>query len=182
MRITVFIPTRFERDYILEAFESIYRQTRKPDEVIMVKGNNQAGQMNQAVKMSTGDAFIYLADDDLLEPDFIERHEKMMEETGADIVGSHLQEIGNRNGIHHWGDKPFICSLIKKSLWERVGGFPGWPDGQSCVDGDFMDICYKAGAKFERLNAALWKYRVHDGQTPITYEQTAELHRRNSSR
>lgn len=182
MTITVFIPTKFERDYILESFESIYKQTRKPDEVIVIKGKNQADQMNHAVRMSTSDAFIYLADDDLLNPDFIERHEQTMLETDADIVASHLQEFGQRDGIHHWGTKPFICCLIKKSVWEKVGGFPEWPDGQSCVDGDFMDIVVKSGFKIERLNAPLWKYRVHSGQTPITEQQTQELHRRNASR
>lgn len=182
MRITVFIPTRFEREFILEALASVYNQTRKPDEVIIVKGNNQAAQMNQAVQMSTGDAFIYLADDDLLEPEFIEKHEAMMNETNGDIVASALREFGDRDGVHEWAGKPFICALIKKSLWERVGGFPAWPDGQSMVDGDFMDICQKSGARFVRIPEPLWKYRIHPGQTEITMEQTEELNRRNASR
>ncbi len=178
MTITIIMPTRFERDYITEAFQSIYNQTRKPDEIVIVKGHNQAAQMNQAVNSSTSDAFIYLADDDLLNPDFIARHEEVMNNTDADIVCSSLQEIGLRNGVHEFWDKPFMCSLIKRSLWKKVGGFDAWPDGQSLVDGQFFHKCLKVGAKISRITEPLWKYRVHEGQTEITMEQTEELHRR----
>lgn len=174
MRIAVIIPTQFKRETLIESLQSVYNQTRKPDEVIIVNGNNQAQQMNQAIRMSTCEAFIYLSDDDLLEPTFIEVHENNFK-GGHEIVCSAFTEFGDRVGTHII-NFPCATGLFSKRVWEVVGGFD--EEIGMAFDWEFAIRLKENNIGYKQLGDSLWKYRTHLGQGSLDYEAMGESGKR----
>lgn len=167
-------------EFVDEMVLSCAQQTRKPKEVILLyrqfEDENIQSRMNRGIAMSTADAYVMMGDDDKLHPEFLEKTLAIMEEQEADIVYTHMQEFGDRNGIHgvadwssfnfrtHFGI--FYSSLVRKSLWERVGGY----DVRSgpFLDWDFWWMCKDIGAKAIRIPEPLFLYRTHGDQDSQT--------------
>lgn len=165
MRIAVIIPTQFKRTTIVESLQSIYDQTRPPDEVIIVKGDNQAAQMNQAIRMSTCEAYLYLADDDLLEPKCLEIMERYLEKD-FEVVVSAFTEFGEREGTHIL-NFPCATGLYSKRIWEEAGGF----DETIGMAFDWEFSLRIKHVKVKQLGESLWKYRTHRGQGSLDHEE-----------
>ena len=144
-----------------ETLESVKNQTVQPCEILILREKVTAisGKLNRGIEKSIGDAFIILCDDDKLDPTYIEKTVKKMEETKADIVGTALENFGEYTGIHQFNQVPFVTSLVKKSIWEKVGGY----DEAIKVgeDADFYTMCINNGAKIEKISEPLLKYRCH---------------------
>ena len=71
MRILVVVPAQPGRPFLSEALESLSRQTRRADEIIVAIGQTPLHErLNDAIDASDCDAFIVLCDDDLLEPTY----------------------------------------------------------------------------------------------------------------
>lgn len=162
MKILVILPTHDRTHFLPEAIRSLEKQTRKPDEVVITGNVGPKGKcpypyihsdddlilrLNSAVEKSDCDAFLILSDDDLLLPRYIEKTVVHMEKMNADIV---YTEFNNEP----------VTSLIRKSMWKRVGGF--------CeigfFDWDFYLSCREAGARSLQLQEHLFIYRQHDEQ------------------
>ena len=161
MKISIIIPTIKGREEMLkEALDSVYNQTVLPYEIILFKGGkNNKGKINNKIAGSKCDAFIQFCDDDKLDPTYIEKTTKKMEETKADIVGTWLENFGDETGIHGFNKMPFGTSLIKKSIWKKVGGYD--EDLGVGDDSDFYTMCINNGAKIESIPEPLLKYRQH---------------------
>jgi len=119
-------------------------------------------KLNKAVSNMSSDTFICLCDDDKLDPTFIEKTTKLMEEKDADLVGTWLENFGDEQGVHQPGYVPFVTALCKKEIWERVGGYD--PSAGMAADWDFYWLCKEQGAKIEYLNEPLFKRREHPQQ------------------
>lgn len=161
MKVSIIILTiEKRREMLKEALASICDQTVQPYEVIILGGDEGVSKkLNKSIAKSEGDVFIGFCDDDKLDPVYIEKTVQKIEETGADIVGTFLENFGDETGIHGFNDIPFGTSLIKKSIWEKVGGY----DEKIGVGGDtdFYIMCINAGAKIEKIIEPLLKYRIH---------------------
>jgi len=164
MKVSVIILTIRGREKMLqEAFRSICKQTVKPYEVIVVFSEENLTRKwaieNEAIAKSDGDAFIPFCDDDILDPTYIEKTTRRMKETKADIIGTYLENFGNETGIHGFSEIPPGTSLIRKSIWEKVGGY----DETMTLGGDvdFFKMCREKRAKIEILQEPLLKYRRH---------------------
>ena len=67
MRVLVVVPAQLGRPFLSEALESLSRQTRRADEIIVAIGQTPLHErLNDAINASDCDAFIVLCDDDLL--------------------------------------------------------------------------------------------------------------------
>ena len=162
MKILVIIPTYNRIEFLDEAFQSVESQTRPPDEVIVV-GNvtpskkegytyihsekDVSVKINQAVSSSNCDAFLVLCDDDTILSEYIEKTAQKMEEANADIVYT------------EYNNEP-VTSLIRRSIWEKVGGFCTIP----FFDWDFYWSCREAGALSLPIREHLFEYRRHPAQ------------------
>jgi glycosyltransferase involved in cell wall biosynthesis len=162
MRVLVVIPTHDRIKFLDEALISLEKQTKKADEIVVI-GNvgpssprssiyipsdaSFATRLNSVIERSDCDALIILCDDDTLEPRYIEKTTARMEETNADIV---YTEFNNEP----------VTSLIRKSMWKKVGGFCDI----GFFDWDFYLSCREAGAKREHLKEHLFTYRQHEEQ------------------
>jgi glycosyltransferase involved in cell wall biosynthesis len=175
------IPTLGEReDMLLDAMWSAATQTVPFKEVIVEKEpgrenqDNQAIKINEGIKKSTADAYVFMGDDDQLKPEFVEKMSQAMEESGADIVSCFHENFGDESGIHGPNRYPLCGTIVKKSLWERVGGFP--LSAGPAVDSLFYFKCFDAGARWIKIGDALYRSRVHSKQ--FSHEADWELSRR----
>jgi hypothetical protein len=180
MKVLVIIPTHDRKEFYHEAIDSVARQTRQADELIVI-GNVGPGiitdaslteRLNWAIERSDCDAFLILCDDDKLDPHYIERTSRGMELTGVDIVYTNCSFFGDRTGtgaaLGEWTKKniddntvPLITSLCSKAAWARAGGFEDAP----FFDWDFWWRCFYTGSTAKWIKEPLFWYRDHAGQT-----------------
>lgn len=167
MKVSVIIPG-YRTEFINETLQSVFSQTVPAHEVLYVQDSGVAAQkINRLASIATGDAVLVLSDDDNLHPEFIEKTARLMEQ-GYDIVYTDLQRFGMENDVLIGADYteenfkvstvPWMTSLIRKSVFDRVGG---WDPAQAYQDYDFYYRCFKAGAKGVCLHEPLFQYRVH---------------------
>ena len=178
MRVLVVVPAQLGRPFLSEALESLSRQTRRADEIIVAIGQTPLHErLNDAIDASDCDAFIVLCDDDLLEPTYIEKTVARMVETGADVVYTDLRHFGTRDAV--WIAPPPdptpdpdpnplpVTSLCRKSVWAEIGGYTLGP----YFDWDFWWSAIDAGATLAKVAEPLFLYRNHLGQASIAQTQ-----------
>lgn len=150
---------------LAEAIASAKNQTVAPKEIIVEQfpgrenPDNQTMKINQGISKVTADAYVFMGDDDQLKPNFIERMSAEMEKTGADIVSSFFDDFGDQVGAHGPNAFPLCSTIVKKSIWEKVGGFPLKAGPAS--DALFYLLCLDAGAKWAKIGDSLYLSRVH---------------------
>lgn len=110
MQITVAIPTYNRPQVLAEALDSLLRQERLPDEVVVVDSSPQFQQLNnpglpsfihvrasepnlphqrwEAVERASGDVIAFLDDDILPAPDYLARIAAVFEADSAGIIGA----------------------------------------------------------------------------------------------
>lgn len=146
-----------------EALASIEVQTYPVSEIHVMEGPQEAWErVNMGVRKSKSDAFFVLCDDDLIRPSFVEETVKVMERWGVDIVSTPLENFGEQTGIHGCGEHPFVTALIRRSMFDKVGGYD--PKAGLAADADFYYSAFEQGARWEKLGEPLFLYRVHGQQ------------------
>lgn len=173
MKISAIIPTLGKRPEMLkETIESIKAQTMPVHEMIVVDYpdetyGNQARRINKGVQQSTGDAYFFMGDDDILMPNFIERMTKEFESNrNWDIVTSRFEVFGDEVGEHGPASFPLCSTVIKRSMYDKTKGYdPRIPIG---IDADFYFQCFEENAKWTIIPDVLYKSRVHKDQYSLT--------------
>jgi len=133
-------------------------------------GNIQS--FNEAIHLIDTPYYIPLCADDILDPHYFEIGQWILDENpDIDIVSCNVEKFGNESGIWRSGgltediqylNTMFCSSIVRKSLWERLGGYDvNLPYGMY-DDLDFWARAYKAGAKGFHLPITLYKWRGHD--------------------
>jgi len=185
MKTLVVIPTHNRVEFFDQALASVLAQTRQPDRIVVTGNVGPVGpyfqpsnellnaRVNQAVRDSGCDAFILLCDDDLLEPQFIEKTALVMEATGTDIVFTDFTYFQEREGVDSAEYFIPITSLFSQRAWTMAGGYASVP----MLDFDFWWQCLETGAGAVHIPESLWRYRIHPGQEGRlhTTEEIAEF-------
>jgi hypothetical protein len=162
LSILVIIPTAGKRPDMLEAaLQSVRNQTRSCLVAVAASDRPLADKLNSVIDHYTCDAFIVLSDDDLLEPTFVEKTAKRMEETGVDIVHTRYTHFGNESCVTGSSNHISVTSLCRKTAWDKAKGYKNVP----CFDYDFWLTCLETGAKTSFVDEPLWRYRIHGEQT-----------------
>lgn len=127
MTISVIIPTQNNRPEMLkEAIASVKAQTVPAHEIIVVDyedntEGNQARRINYGVKKSTGTHYVFMGDDDMLMPNFIE---KMTELAGDyDIISTGFQNFGEDDGINYPGRVPLCSTIVSRKMYDKTIGY-----------------------------------------------------------
>lgn len=178
-----------QSQYLEDSIRSVRSQTRKPDELIVVCGDEDsiseairlgvdyivddrkghANARNLGVGSIRSSHFIPLDADDRLAPTFIERTmDALPKDRRLSIVGTSLREFGLRDG--YWDPSPFqnireenclcVASLVSKELWDLIGGYSVALLGYE--DWDFWLRCWKLNAGVVQLKDRLLEYRIHN--------------------
>lgn len=168
MRISVIIPTKNRREDLRSTLEDLAAQTRKPDEVLIVDqsampsfepGSVQlavnyihapnisgaAVARNVAMDQATGDLWVFLDDDVILEPQYIE-----------EIVRAYTPEIAGVSGIiTNYSVPPFSRRLFDK-LFVR-GAFS---DDRQPIYWHANELRYKGPQKVRQFGCGVMSFRA----------------------
>lgn len=202
---TLAIPTHDRRETVVLAVQSVLRQTRVPEQIIVTcdgctdgtadalralgddriavieldKGAGYAyGHRNVALEQATGDVITWLADDDLLLPEHVERLAQRWALGDVDLVTTAavivepddgLEWIGSdwsvpyfRNALERYNTNVMASVSARTALLRTVGG---WDDAiERAADWD------------------LWKRALHAGGRPAMVDEPTVLHFRATGR
>ena len=177
--ISIVIPFKEDRGYLLEALESVWNQTYKDYEILIQYSANSSGyNMNQGIKRAKGKYIIYLCEDDLLTTESLQDRFDFMEANDFDIIhsrGFHLYPDGRTkpygmtnpytqfnsclvsNGIMG-GSTMYRAEMLKKEGWDDI-----WT---ACEWSTHLKLLHK-GYKLGFLDKFTYLYRRHSGQKSI---------------
>ena len=141
--------------------------------------------INFGFQHAHGDYFLDMGVDDLLVPDYLTIAENVLDtKPEYDVAVPQYMTFGkNQVGTLNVAEglipaiithnTMYMGSLIRRSLWEKVGGFDEQIPHHVLYDWEFWIRVYKAGAKAYMLDKPLYLYRVHDQNTNTTYSAHA---------
>lgn len=168
--VTVFTPTITGREHFLvECRASVAAQTLSPLEHLVELDEFRSGPgfiSNRVVSKASGKWLVPLGDDDLLDPDFLSM--LWPHTANADVVYCWCRVDGSpwcpnrlyRKGTLRDGNYIPATALIRKSLWEKLGGYNV---KHKYEDWDFWLRAENEGARFVCVPEVLWTYRQHGG-------------------
>lgn len=138
MKVSVVTLTIPGREHFLERCKSyVNAQTYFNCSHTIITGDASIGyKKNLACENVSGDVIMFLDDDDLIVPDFVERAVKHMETTGCDITGlSHAYFHAPKLACWEYeykGGQPYCIGstmMFKRSVWQR-SKFPEINEGE----------------------------------------------------
>jgi glycosyltransferase involved in cell wall biosynthesis len=129
---------------------------------------------NTGFKLARGDLFLPLDSDDELLPEFLSRTTRVLERSpSVDCVFTDFQlfgasdEIWRNSAKHSLSDMldgqwiPGPGTLMRRSVWDRVGGYAEVQALAGNEDWDFWIGALSAGASPAHVPAPLYRYRRH---------------------
>jgi hypothetical protein len=175
-KVTVLTPSLPERaEMLAEACASVAAQTFPAAAHLIGVDYDRKGPatiINQLVTAASTEWLAILADDDLFDPDHLEI--LMGEKRHADMILSWCRIVGRETPQYRGEFTPYDLLqrrdtgmrgtfLFRKSLWERVGGWPPSP----LEDWKFMAACVQAKARLVPVYRETWTYRLHPGSFSV---------------
>jgi glycosyltransferase involved in cell wall biosynthesis len=168
-RITVLTPTLPERQQLLdECAASITAQSHPVSHLVGVDADREGPSVirNRLAASTSADWFLPLDDDDLLDPDCVER--LVEQSSDADVVVPWCRVV-DVPGLEPWTPNRLfrpesmllynfvpVTALVRAELWREVGGMP---EGVEVEDWLMWQRCLAAGARFRVVPEVCWTYR-----------------------
>lgn len=166
IKVAVIIPSAGNRsEWLEQAKASVQLQTVTCELIVTLGDTPVTDRVNDAIARSTADAFVFLCDDDLLEPTFVEKTVARLK-AGYDIVHTKYTHFGQEDCITGSSNHIAITSLCRRETWKKAGGYKNI----ACYDYDFWLSCLETGAKPSFIDEPLWLYRIHEGQENKTLD------------
>ena len=222
LSVSVIIPTYNRPDYLREAIASLLAQTRVPNEIIVVndgstdntadvlstfqapvitlhKANGgQASARNLGIERATGDALVFLDDDDTLKLDCIELQALFLEQhKECDVVYGNIMVTdgnGKERFLYMQGSelatptgnvfpylirrnlRPVHAFMVRKSCVVKVGAFNNTYNG---VEDYHFWLRIALQCQFGYQPVVVGTYRFHGNQVRMT--QSDQAHRNQIS-
>lgn len=212
-KISVVMRTHQQAETLGEAVESVLRQSRLPDELVVVDDGSTDGtaallasmtaqhQVIRVIRHATplgparafnagayaavGDMILPVDGDDRISPELIERCERALESTGADIAfpGARLfgaadewwppsvvdaEQMRVENPLH-------VSCMFRRWILDRVGGFDPGFDRIGLEDWDFWVGAVGAGATVTPVDGCWLEYRRSSSGTRNSITRGAAL-------
>ena len=148
--------------------------------IILQKNQGVAASRNNAIRLAKGEFIIPLdADNRLLKPYFFKGLEILRQNPEVGVVYGDALIIGEKSG--DWKNHPLVleemlfenyidtCTIIRKSMWEQVGGYDSNAPVPTRQDYIFWLDCLKHDWKFVYLPEYCFEYRFLDGSEVRKY-------------
>lgn len=169
MKISVIIPHQNKRpEWLKEAKNSLKNQTFQDFELIEEIGEGYE-KLNTGILKSKGKYIVFLSDDDIFPPDFLEKCVNFIEKEQLDIVSPGIKNFGdvpNHSTETHLSELyPFFSSLFTRSIYDKVKGFDH--SMREVIDVDFWYRCIESGAKWAVCPDTVYLYRNHVNQDSV---------------
>lgn len=193
MKITIGIPCYNHQDYIADAIESALSQTVKAEVIVVDDGSTDnsleiikkypvkwitqtnrglPSARNSIIMNMSGEYLLPLDSDDILQDNAVERLERAIKETNADVIAPSFKCFGMNQADVILMPNPTIydfrtanriayCAAVKKSVLLEVGGYSprmfwGYEDYALWID------LLKRGKKLVTLQDKLMLYRTKE--------------------
>lgn len=165
-------PTPKRKPLLLEAIQSVWDQTRQPDDMVAGADFSEIGEvwnMNRLLRATHAEWYAFLHDDDLWMPDHLATCEKHFDE--ADVVVSRFELVGRPvETIEPWHDNfedlrftnwigsPSMVCARRQTFEGWVGTRPGfrWNDWSQ------WNYLLDKGARFVDTKTVTVQYRFGD--------------------
>ena len=148
--------------------------------IILQENQGVAASRNNAIRLAKGKYIIPLdADNRLLKPYFYKGLEILESNPEAGVVYGDALIIGEKSG--DWKNHPLkleemlfenyidTCTIIRKSMWEQVGGYDSSAPVPTRQDYIFWLDCLRCDWKFIYLPEYCFEYRFLDGSEVRKY-------------
>lgn len=170
--VSVLIPSH-RPAFLAEAVASVRSQTvpRSTYQILVNESEDwYTNKINDLARIARGKFLLILPDDDCLEPTYLEKCLPLAQ-LGADIVYTDIQFFGDLTTIRRMpsfglntfrhATCPWMTALVRKSLWEEIGGHA---PGVIYQDTVFWIECAKRGAEAAHVREPLLLARQHASQ------------------
>lgn len=156
---------------------------RERTRILFREGRHLVGSnRNFGIERANGLHICCLDADDTIDPTYIEKAVFNIETYGYDVVSTSLRFVGAKTGYCNILEFPdlaemtssnnvFTCAVLRKSLWEKVGGYFDTGLGELHVfeDWDFFLRVAAGGARIRNISREyLFNYRIHDSPSLST--------------
>jgi glycosyltransferase involved in cell wall biosynthesis len=144
-KVSICIPTYNRKDYLKETLDSVFAQTYKDYEVVIVddgstdgtetmvksagyplryywqENRGDAASRNKLLELARGEFITFLDSDDLLMPDAVERMMKIMEAEGGDVIvyGPYLR-IDENGNVYGRCMRKLYSGYIASHLFQNI--------------------------------------------------------------
>ena len=144
---------------------------RYGDRVTLVTQPNSGlnASRNAGARLASGEFLLPLDSDDWLSPTYLERTIPLMIE-GIGVVSTDMDMFGEVNRlqpigcptleVQKWANTMPYCSLIRRSVFDQIGGYSSRPDIQAYGDWNLWINVLKRGWRVAPLAEPLFHYRV----------------------
>jgi glycosyltransferase involved in cell wall biosynthesis len=205
MKTSIIIPVYNHEQFVAQAIESALNQTVPCEVIIIDDGSTDkskfivdeyedrakvihqtnrglAAARNTGIMNATGEYILPLDSDDILEPNCVEKIEKVFADTDADVIAPSFTTFGAVEQLSLLMTRPTLddfkvanrigyCSAIKRALLLEVGGYSvrmvwGYEDYH------LWFVLLRKGKKIYTIPEPLWRYRTREG----SMIQTAQKH------
>lgn len=210
-KVSVIMPCYNDGAYIEEAVESVFSQTYKNIELIVIDDGSDdeytvqvlkrlshsnikvirtqrlrpAGARNAGIAAASGKYILPLDADDKIEPEYIEKAVKVLEENKQiGIVYCYANLFGEMSGRWDLPDYSFekmlldnivfVTALFYKEDWERVGGFRVEMK-HGMEDYDFWLSIMELGREIYQIPEVLFHYRIKPISRTKEFMHNAEI-------
>ena len=212
-KVSIIIPCYNKELYVSEAIESALAQTFKDIEIVVVndgssdnstevikkyedkihfinldKNEGVVNARKLAIEKASGEYILPLDADDTIEPTYVEKAVKILEENKEiGVVYCKVKFFGDKNGnltcpefdedyfLYHSGVSS--SSMFRKKDFIKCGGYRDYMKN-GCEDWDLWLYFYENGFKFYRIPENLLNYRKFDdssSRTTVQKENSKEL-------
>jgi hypothetical protein len=179
--VSILIPSH--RPALLEEALASVRAQTEPRSSYQVLVNDcpdwYGDKINDLARIARGKYLLILCDDDLLAPDYLEKCLDVAR-GNFDIIYTDIQFFGDRTDVYalpsfglntfRHAACPWMTALVKKSLWEAVGGHR---PGIILQDTAFWIECAKRGADAAHVREPLLWARQHATQGAKLIDKSA---------
>ena len=162
-------------DNTLEVARELLEKYRSRLNITLIDQENQghpSATRNTGYSFAKGKYYFALDADDMIKPEYVTRAIEMFEKyPDVDIVYPGYQAFGGSDWFHippdfdfdslkYWDYIPY-SAVLRREVYERVGGYDTSPSLRIMEDWDFWLRAYREGFKFKPIKEALLLYRTH---------------------
>ena len=148
------------------------KYTHSIPNIYVMHDEMNVASFNKAIERTDTPYYIPLCADDILNHTYFSLAEQILDlNPHIDIVSCDIEKFGNESGIWRSSgltsdilsmNTMFCSSVVRKTLWEKLGGYDVNLPHLMYDDWDFWARAYKIGARDFHIPLPLYKWRSHD--------------------